>query len=244
MPKQTSHSKQRTQNAASKQNAGSGGNKQSTQKGANGQSARPQGKLSTRRNTQQAAKQQKQQQLQQDRRSGRITLFSFLGVGIIIIAAIVGVVLFNRNQPVNAAYPAVDSIKCDTQEQLAYHIHAHLSISINGSASSIPANIGIAADSSCFYWMHTHDTTGVLHIESPTQKIYTIGNFFDEWSQQFSSLGYPTELSLTTGWQVWVNGKVYSGDYRNIQLNSHTLVTMAFNSPGVKPDTTYPWNGL
>lgn len=243
MPKQTSNSKRRTQSVTSKQKAGSG-NKQTAQNGANGQSARPQGKQSTHRSTQQVAKQQKQQQLQQARRSGRITLFSFLGVGIIIIAAIVGVVLFNRNQPVNAAYPAVDNIKCDSQEQLAYHIHAHISIYINGSASSMPANIGIASDSSCFYWMHTHDTTGVLHIESPTQKLYTLGNFFDEWSGQFSSLGFPSELNVTTGWQVWVNGKVYSGDFHNVQLNSHALVTMAFNSPGVKPDTTYSWNGL
>ena len=248
MPKQTSNSKQRTQNAAPKQSAGSV-TKQSTQNSTNGQSARPQGKQSTRRTTQQAAKQQKQEQLRQDRRSGRITLFSFLGAGILILAAIVGVVIYNQNQPqtetiVNSAYPPVDNIYCDALEQTVYHIHAHISIYIDGALSSVPQNVGIASDGSCYYWLHTHDTTGVIHIESPTQKDYTLGNFFDEWSANFSSLGYPEQLASTTGWQVWLNGKPYSGDFRNIPLTAHALITMAYNSPGVKPDTTYAWNGL
>ncbi len=246
MAKQTSNNKQRSQSAASRQSVVS---KQSGQNGANGQDIRAQGKQTTRRWAQRAAKQQKQQDLQLARRSGRITFFSFFGVGIVIIAAIVGVVIYNQNQPqtetiVNASYPPVDSIYCDSLEQLAYHIHAHLSIYINGTLSPIPQNMGIASDGSCYYWLHTHDTTGVIHIESPTQKDYTLGNFFDEWSANFSSLGYPSQLALTTGWQIWVDGKPYTGDFHNIPLTSHKLITMAYNSPGVKPDTTYAWNGL
>jgi len=246
MTKQTSNSKQRSQGAASRQSVES---KQSGQNGANAQGVRAQDKQTTRRSAQRAAKQQKQQDLQLARRSRRITFFSFFGVGIVIIAAIVGVVIYNQNQPqtetiVNASYPPVDSIYCDSLEQLAYHIHAHLSIYINGTLSPIPQNMGIASDGSCYYWLHTHDTTGVIHIESPTQKDYTLGNFFDEWSTNFSSLGYPSQLALTAGWQIWVDGKPYTGDFHNIPLTAHKLITMAYNSPGVKPDTTYAWNGL
>jgi hypothetical protein len=246
MAKQTSNSKQRSQNVAAKQSAG---NNRSGQNGVAGQSARVQGKQGTRRAVQQAAKQQKQQELQQAKRTGRITLFSFLGVGIVILAAITGVVFFNRNQTptetiVNSAYPPVDNIYCDALEQTVYHIHAHVSIYINGSLSPVPAQVGIASDGSCFYWLHTHDTTGVIHIESPTQKNYMLGNFFDEWSENFSSLGYPAQLASSSGWTVWVNGKSYTGDFHNIQLTAHELITMAYNSPGVKPDTTYAWNGL
>ena len=246
MAKLTSNNKQRSQSATSRQSVGS---KQSGQNGANAQGVRAQGKQTTRRSAQRAAKQQKQQDLQLARRSGRITLFSFLGVGIVIIAAIVGVVIYNQKQPqtetiVNASYPPVDSIYCDSLEQLAYHIHTHLSIYINGTLSPIPQNVGIASDGSCYYWLHTHDTTGVIHIESPTQKDYTLGNFFDEWSTNFSSLGYPSQLALTAGWQIWVDGKPYTGDFHNIPLTAHKLITMAYNSPGVKPDTTYAWNGL
>ena len=246
MAKQTRNSKQRSQNAPARQEVGS---TRSGQNGANGQGVRAQGKQSTRRAAQRATKQQKQEQLQLARRSGRVTFFSFLGVGIVIIAAIVGVVIYNQNQSqtetiVNPSYPPVDNIYCDALEQTVYHIHAHVSIYINGTRSTVPQNVGIASDGSCYYWLHTHDTTGVIHIESPTQKDYTLGNFFDEWSANFSSLGYPSQLALTTGWQIWIDGKLHSGNFRNIPLTAHELITMAYNSPGVKPDTTYAWNGL
>jgi hypothetical protein len=170
-------------------------------------------------------------------------------VVIVGAALIAGIIFYNHNQPqtetpVNPAYPAVDGISCNALEQTVYHIHAHLSIYINGSLSQLPQYVGIASDGSCYYWLHTHDTTGVVHIESPTQKDYSLGNFFDEWSQRFSTLGYPPELDFTSGWQIWINGKPYSGNFRNIPLTAHELITMAYNSPNVKPDTTYAWNGL
>ena len=44
-----------------------------------------------------------------------------------------------------------------------------------------------AAGGQCIYWLHTHAPDGVIHIESPTQRIYTLGNFFDEWRQPLSA---------------------------------------------------------
>ena len=93
-------------------------------------------------------------------------------------------------------------------------------------------------------WLSVSWRLGVIHIESPTQKDYPLGSFFDEWSQRFSSLGYPSTLDVTTGWQIWINGKPYTGNFRTIPLTAHELITLAYNSPGVKPDTSYSWNGL
>ena len=45
----------------------------------------------------------------------------------------------------------------------------------------------VAAGGQCFYWLHTHTSDGVIHIESPTQRIYTLGQFFDEWHQPLSA---------------------------------------------------------
>src|SRR5258708_4304652 len=150
MVKQTSKSKQRSQSGSVKQGTG---NDRPGQSGPNGQGAQVQGRQSTRRTAQRAVKQQKQQELQFARRSGRITFFSFLGTGIVILAAIVGVVLYNHNQPqtetiVNASYPPVDGIYCDALEQTVYHIHAHISIYINGTLNPLPQNTGIASDGS------------------------------------------------------------------------------------------------
>jgi hypothetical protein len=108
----------------------------------------------------------------------------------------------------------------------------------------IPANIGIASDQSCFYWIHVHDTSGVLHIEAPTQKIYTLGNFLNIWNTAFSQMNYPVQLATSAGWTVYVNGKSYTGDFGNIPLNAHTLITMGYNSPNITPDITYNWGSL
>jgi len=144
----------------------------------------------------------------------------------------------------NPAYPVIDNIACQSMEQLAYHIHAHLSIYINGQPFALPAQIGIAPDASCYYWLHTHDTSGIVHIESPTNTTYPLKTFFKLWEDNFSSLGYPSQLNTTDGWTVYVDGKLYTGDFHNIQLVSHELITMAYNSPNVTPDTTYSWGTL
>ena len=96
----------------------------------------------------------------------------------------------------------VDGIKCAPVEQLAYHIHAHLSVFDDGRLYALPAGIGIPGSSTvqtsegpvatgghCFYWLHTHTSDGVIHIESPTQRIYTLGQFFDEWHQPLTANG-------------------------------------------------------
>ena len=71
----------------------------------------------------------------------------------------------------------VDGIKCETHEQVAYHVHAHLPILLNGQEQLVSQQIGIPPGGplgpKCYYWLHTHDTTGIIHIESPTQAKYT-----------------------------------------------------------------------
>jgi len=136
----------------------------------------------------------------------------------------------------------VDNVSCQGNEQLAFHIHAHLTIYINGSPVQVAQGVGIAEDQSCLYWLHTHDSTGVIHIESPNPgAVYTLGTFIHLWGEQFPDLQYPSQLDLTDGWVVYVNGKQYTGDFHKIPLTAHELITMAYNSPGIQPDTTYSW---
>ncbi len=144
------------------------------------------------------------------------------------------------------AYPVIGGVPCDTSgHDTDYHIHVHVTIYLNGKQTQIPAQVGIP-DQTCLYWLHTHDTSGVIHIEAPAGHTYTLGNFFQIWGQQFSALQYPPELDQHggAGWQVYVNGKLYNGDFHNILLTAHTLITLAYNSPGVTPDTTYSWGDL
>ena len=184
-------------------------------------------------------------------RTRLITIISVIAAIVLIAGALIAYVVYannTQNQPqtpqvVNPQYPPVDNIYCDQQEQLAFHIHAHLTMYINGQALPLPSQIGIAKDQSCLYWLHTHDTSGVIHMEAPANHSFTLGNFLDEWSTEFAALGYPPQLDQT-GWQAYVNGKPYNGDFHKIPLQTHTLITLMYNSPNAVPDTTYNWNGL
>ncbi len=194
------------------------------------------------------------------RRRNRILTGFSIFLAIVVVAAGVTYFVYQSRQPQHAAsqgtyqeaiynssYPPVDSVYCDQLEQSIEHIHVYVTMYINGTASPLPAGVGIPQDSSgnvtCYYWLHTHDSTGVIHIESPSSEVFTFGQFRDEWDQQFQSLGFPNEL-LLSGWKIWINGKVYNGSLTSVPLDAHNIITLAYNSPNVKPATTYAWNGL
>ncbi len=160
--------------------------------------------------------------------------------------------------PVQSEYPAIDGISCDSSAHKNFHIAAHLAIYINGTLVDIPDGIGAASDNSCLYWLHTavnygptgstfkniqrNLQKGVIYIEAPAEQAFTLGNFLDIWSHRFSTMGYTSVLDqMSPAWQVYVNGKPYTGDFHTIPLTSHALITLAYNTTGVQPDTTFPW---
>jgi hypothetical protein len=71
------------------------------------------------------------------------------------------------------------------REGTALHIHAHLDVFVNGRRVVVPAGIGIDADGRFISPLHTHDTTGVIHVESPTVRTFTLGQFFGVWGVRF-----------------------------------------------------------
>ena len=97
----------------------------------------------------------------------------------------------------------------------------------------VPAGIGIPGPQQvvdgfveggkCLYWLHTHDSTGVVHIESPVQRVYTLGQFFDVWGRPLSN----AQVGHATG-QVtaFVNGKRFAGDPRSIKLTPHAVIQL------------------
>src|SRR5579859_425038 len=82
---------------------------------------------------------------------------------------------------------SIDGISCDFAEASTYHVHAHLSIVVDGKeVAGPPANTGIHFEHLCLYWLHTHDSSGIIHIEAPHRISPTLGNFFDIWGQPLS----------------------------------------------------------
>src|SRR5215472_5832594 len=178
---------------------------------------------------------------QQRRRQRRVcALFAAIGLAAVGVVVVVVVALVSKGSSTTgqtAHGPAtgapVDGIQCQANEQVVYHIHAHLAIFDNGVQQTVSRGIGIPGPQQvvqsvveggkCFYWLHTHDTTGVIHIESPTQRVYTLGQFFDIWGQQLSG----DQVGKATGKvTVFVNGKQYSGDPRSIKLSPHQVIQL------------------
>ena len=145
----------------------------------------------------------------------------------------------------------VDGIHCDTSEQVLFHIHAHLTVFVNGSPRQIPAGIGIPGAQAqntpqgtfigggkCFYWLHTHAADGIIHIESPIHRTFTLGNVFDEWGQPLGPSQVGPEKGHVT---VIYNGRVYHGDPRDIPLTKHAQIQLEVGTPLVAPESiTWP----
>jgi hypothetical protein len=135
----------------------------------------------------------------------------------------------------------VDGLTCAPGMTVNYHVHAHLAIIKNGQWLALPQQIGIL--SQCNYEMHTHDRTGIIHIEAPSVKAFTLGQFFDIWGQPLTS----TSVAGVTGDVVAYindNGDVrrYMGDLRNIPLISHRDITLQIGTPAVSMLATYSWS--
>src|SRR5882724_9392703 len=168
---------------------------------------------------------------QQRARQTRLRILAGTAVLAAVALVVVAVIAFTGGRttaPGVRAAPTgatVDGIACQTSEQVAYHIHAHLTIYASGARQVVPAGIGIPGPQKvvgglveggkCLYWLHTHDSTGVVHIESPVQRVYTLGQFFDVWGRPLSG----TQVGRATG-QVtaFVDGRRSAGDPRSIKL--------------------------
>jgi hypothetical protein len=146
----------------------------------------------------------------------------------------------------------IDGISCQPAEQVAFHIHAHLQIIVRGRSRQVPAGIGAAPHSeveptragpfvtgaSCFMWLHTHAADGIVHMESPARRTYTLGQFFDVWGR---SLGRGRVGPARGAVTAFVDGRVFSGDPRTIPLTAHGQIELEVGRPLVAPDLiTFP----
>ncbi len=75
------------------------------------------------------------------------------------------------------------ALSCLPQEYTVQHIHPVLTLTINGQKQEVPPNIGI--QNNCMHPLHTHDTVGTIHEESPEPRDYTLGDFFAVWGKVF-----------------------------------------------------------
>ena len=169
-----------------------------------------------------------------------------------IIAAIAIAIGFaattNINTPsssnANAAAP-IDGISCGAMEANKFHIHSQLNIFINGQPFVVPAEIGIT--DTCLYWLHTHDDTGIVHIESPETRNFTLGNLFNIWNKKFDNHQlFDNVVNGTNSIDVYVNGTKVPNEtnYRDISLKAHDVITITYGKPPASIPSKYDFGSL
>jgi hypothetical protein len=113
-------------------------------------------------------------------------------------------------------------------ESFVVHIHQHLDLYVRGKHEPLPALIGINVQQRYLSPIHTHDFSGVIHVESPTKRTFTLGQFWDVYGVRFDAHCVGGECG---GVQVYVNGARYLGNPRAIVLRSHQELAVVVGKP-------------
>lgn len=164
------------------------------------------------------------------------------GIATAIAVIIVLGVYFSESQPPSTN--VVQGVQCDPTEGTIFHIHAHLDVIVDGKSVTVPAGIGIKPNE-CLYWLHTHNTSGIIHIESPQQMTFTLGQFIQVWdntpgiSPKFEEL-----IHGDKNFKVVVNGFEYKDSYDKISLSAHDEIVIVSGSVQTSIPKSYEFGGL
>ena len=122
------------------------------------------------------------------------------------------------------------NVPCGPGEVLIRHEHAHLTILIRGQIKTVPAFVGITATQIC--WLHTHDTSGIIHVEAGDSRAFTLGDFFAVWRQTLSQTGIDGDRAGSgESVQATVNQQPYTGAPETIVLKEHEDIVLQLGPP-------------
>jgi hypothetical protein len=121
-------------------------------------------------------------------------------------------------------------------EGTVLHIHQHLDVFVEGRRVVVPARIGIVLQPLFFSPIHTHDPSGIVHVESPTVQTFTLGQVFAVWGVRFTPTclgGYCS--SGVRKLRVYSNGTLVQGDPRRVPLSEREEIVVAFGTRAQLP---------
>ncbi len=135
-----------------------------------------------------------------------------------------------------APSPSLGDIQCESTEQVAYHVHAHLAIVVDGKAEVIPKGIGIG--DLCLFWIHTHADSGIIHVEAPAPADFQLGQFFGVWGEPLDP-GDVGPYTVPSGEHVFafVDGQPWAADPRTIPLVDHAVIELQVGKTAIPPSS-------
>jgi hypothetical protein len=134
----------------------------------------------------------------------------------------------------------VDGINCRGALDGQFHHHVHLSLFVNGVQFAIPRGTGMKNPgqapfiyhADCFYALHTHDATGIIHIEPPGDLVYGMHQYFGIWGMMLSKTNVAGYSGPVT---VFVNGVQQNVDPKTLKFHPFDQITLEVGSPVVTP---------
>jgi hypothetical protein len=144
-----------------------------------------------------------------------------------------------------AAQPSgnpIDGIPCQGAEGAVFHSHQHVAVYDHGKPVDVPAGVGIVPDK-CLYWLHTHTGNGLIHIEAPKYRDFTLGEFFDVWGEPLSATKVAGAHVARGQVRTYVGGRLYDGDPRKMLLAFHSDIVIEAGPPYFKPKPFTDWMG-
>jgi hypothetical protein len=125
-------------------------------------------------------------------------------------------------------------------ETLNYHVHSHLDVFVDGAEVVVPAGIAIDLDAvgisgrcsrPCISPLHTHDDSGVLHVEAAEEGKFTLGQFFTEWDVKLDESCVDDFCRPDKEIAFYVDGQAYEGDPREIELTDGKEIAVVVGEP-------------
>lgn len=155
-----------------------------------------------------------------------------------IATGLVLVCLVTRISPANSASDGkpIAGIQCERQEYSNFHIHAHLDIFIDGKPHAVPESIGII-NRTCLYWMHTHDPSGIIHIEAPETRAFTLAQFFEIWKS--TAKGVPATKEAP---KIYVNGKRVNGRLEQVEIGPLAEIALVYGKEPAAIPSSYDFS--
>jgi hypothetical protein len=141
---------------------------------------------------------------------------------------------------------AIGDFSCVLNPPQSFALYTHVTIVLNNEAQAIPTDLGAAPEGNthCFYAVHTHDSTGKVHVTPSVAGTFTLGNLFTIWKQPLTNTnvagieGLPIEIFVTDG---TTTTKVEEADWSNIELKSHREITISVGTE-VTEIPNYTWS--
>jgi len=134
-------------------------------------------------------------------------------------------------------------LNMSTMEGAVQHFHTHLDVFVGLERVDVPADLGIDPATGLMADLHTHDTSGVLHVEShEADTRFVLGQLFAMWNVRLDEthLGGLTPDADHT-FRTYVNGALVTGDPAAIELRAHDQISVMYQDDElrIKPPASY-----